>query len=250
MNAEFAWLAAVSGIIAPVGICFPEIPHEILSCSNFDPDKRRPFMADSQGPWGLAALGGAGTEPDWRTKPSWDLVSGYMTGGADIRITNADLEPKERPIQTIMAAIADFIIAVISSGGHLGIAGLMVSEFACIPLLSEIIMPFAGYLVSIGRFNLPLLATAGAIGRNLGSAIAYEIGARGGRPVVERWGSWVLLDPDELDRMQRYFTRFGDITVLVCRLLPVVRTFIALPAGIARMPRLRFHLYTFVGSWP
>jgi membrane protein DedA with SNARE-associated domain len=67
--------------------------------------------------------------------------------------------------------------------------------------------------------------------------------------MVERWGSWVLLDPAELDRMQRYFTRFGDI-LLVCRLLPVVRTFIALPAGIAGMPRLRFHLYTFVGSWP
>jgi membrane protein DedA with SNARE-associated domain len=169
---------------------------------------------------------------------------------SEILITNADLEPKERPIQTIMAAIAGFIIAVISSGNYLGIAGLMAIESACIPLPSEIIMPFAGYLVSIGQFNLPLVATAGAIGCNLGSAVAYEIGARGGRSMVERWGSWVLLDAGELDRMQRYFTRFGDITVLVCRLLPVVRTFIALPAGIARMPRLRFHLYTFVGSWP
>ncbi|HXR00213.1 MAG TPA: hypothetical protein VN798_07490, partial [Pseudomonas sp.] len=91
-----------------------------------------------------------------------------MTAGAGIRIRDADLEPKERSIQTIMAAIVGFIIAVISSGGYLGIAGLMAIESACIPLPSEIIMPFAGYLVSIGRFNLPLVATAGAIGCNLG----------------------------------------------------------------------------------
>src|ERR1700710_3146887 len=139
----------------------------------------------------------------------------------------ADLEPKERSIQTIMAAIAGFIIAVISSGGYLGIAGLMAIESACIPLPSEIIMPFAGYLVSIGRFNLPLVATAGAIGCNLGSAAAYEIGARGGRSMVERCGSWFLCARGELDGMQRSFPRFGDITVLARRLLPVVRTFIA-----------------------
>jgi membrane protein DedA with SNARE-associated domain len=159
-------------------------------------------------------------------------------------------EQKVSAIQTILDAIASFIIATISGGGYLGIAGLMAIESACIPLPSEIIMPFAGYLVSAGRFSLPMVATTGAIGCNLGSAIAYEIGARGGRRMVERWGAWVLLDRDELDRMQRYFTRFGGITVLVCRLLPLVRTFIALPAGIARMPRLRFHIYTFIGSWP
>src|SRR5690349_21019782 len=126
----------------------------------------------------------------------------------------------------------------------------MAIESACIPLPSEIIMPFAGYLVSAGRFSLPLAATAGAIGCNLGSALAYEIGARGGRGMVERWGAWILLDRQELDRMDHYFTRFGSATVLICRLLPVVRTFIALPAGIARMPRLRFHVYTFIGSVP
>jgi membrane protein DedA with SNARE-associated domain len=126
----------------------------------------------------------------------------------------------------------------------------MAIESACIPLPSEIIMPFAGYLVSTGRFSLPLVATAGAIGCNLGSAIAYEIGARGGLRAAERWGSWVLVDASELARMQRWFHRFGGITVLACRLLPVVRTFIALPAGVAHMPRVRFHAYTFIGSWP
>jgi membrane protein DedA with SNARE-associated domain len=95
----------------------------------------------------------------------------------------------------------------------------MAIESACIPLPSEIIMPFAGYLVSAGRFSLPLAATAGAIGCNLGSALAYEIGARGGRRMVERWGAWILLDRQELDRMDHYFTHFGSATVLICRLL-------------------------------
>jgi membrane protein DedA with SNARE-associated domain len=153
-------------------------------------------------------------------------------------------------IQNLLGSIATFIIATISGCGYLGIPALMAVKSACIPLPSEVIMPFAGYLVSTGRFSLPLAATAGAIGCNLGSALAYEIGARGGGRMVERWGAWVLLDRNELDRMDRYFTRFGGITVLICRLLPLVRTFVALPAGIARMPRLRFHIYTFIGSWP
>jgi membrane protein DedA with SNARE-associated domain len=126
----------------------------------------------------------------------------------------------------------------------------MAIESACIPLPSEIILPFAGYLVSTGRFSLPLVGLFGAIGCNLGSAVAYEIGARGGRRAAERWGRWVLLDSGELARIQRWFDRFGGITVLVCRVLPLVRTFIALPAGVAHMPRLRFHLYTFLGSLP
>lgn len=126
----------------------------------------------------------------------------------------------------------------------------MAIESACIPLPSEIIMPFAGYLVYTGRFNLFWVATAGAIGCNIGSGIAYWIGAYGGRPLVERFGSYVLLSRRDLDRTTKFFERFGSITVLVGRLLPVVRTFIALPAGIARMPQGKFHLYTFIGSWP
>jgi membrane protein DedA with SNARE-associated domain len=94
------------------------------------------------------------------------------------------------------------------------------------------------------------VATAGAIGCNLGSLIAYEIGCYGGRPLVERYGRWILLGRRELDWADRFFERWGYLAVLIARLLPVVRTFIALPAGIARMPRLRFHVYTFLGSWP
>ena len=126
----------------------------------------------------------------------------------------------------------------------------MAIESACIPLPSEIIMPFAGYLVSTGRFNLILVATAGAIGCNLGSVVAYWIGAWAGRPFIERFGKYVLVDVHDLDRATHFFNKYGSITVLIGRLLPVVRTFIALPAGIVRMPQLRFHVYTFVGSWP
>jgi membrane protein DedA with SNARE-associated domain len=153
-------------------------------------------------------------------------------------------------IEKILAVLAHFIIAVISVSGYAGIALLMAIESACIPLPSEIIMPFSGYLVFMGRFQLFWVATAGAIGCNLGSAVAYWIGAYGGRPMVERFGRFVLLDKKDLDRTTRFFFKYGSITVFVARLLPVVRTFIALPAGIAKMPQLRFHIYTFLGSWP
>ena len=153
-------------------------------------------------------------------------------------------------IARIISVLSVFIIAVISSVGYLGIVVLMAIESACIPLPSEVIMPFSGYLVYAGRFHLLWVATAGAIGCNLGSVIAYEIGFFGGRPLVERYGSYILLNRGELDWAERFFVRWGSPAVFIARLLPVIRTFIALPAGIARMPRLRFHVYTFVGSWP
>jgi membrane protein DedA with SNARE-associated domain len=150
----------------------------------------------------------------------------------------------------ILAALASFIIAVISGGGYLGVLLLMAIESACVPLPSEVIMPFTGYLVSTGRFTLPLAATAGALGCNLGSIVGYEIGKRGGRPLAERWGRYLLIGPGELDAADRFFARWGSLAVLVGRLLPVIRSFIAFPAGVARMRLLPFHLYTFIGSWP
>ncbi|WP_295562566.1 DedA family protein [uncultured Sphingomonas sp.] len=152
--------------------------------------------------------------------------------------------------EKILGVLATFTIWVISSGGYVGIAILMAIESACIPLPSEIIMPFAGYLVSTGRFDLYLAATAGAIGCNLGSIVAYEIGKRGGRPVAERWGRYLLIGPGELDAADRFFARWGSIAVLIGRLLPVIRSFIAFPAGVARMRLVPFHVYTFLGSWP
>ena len=150
----------------------------------------------------------------------------------------------------IIATLTALIIATISSMGYLGIVLLMAIESACIPLPSEIIMPFAGYLVFTGRFELWLVATAGALGCNLGSTIAYAVGYFGGRKLVETWGRYLLISRRDLDLVDRFFLRFGGITVFVCRLLPVVRTFIALPAGIARMPQAKFQIYTFLGSWP
>jgi membrane protein DedA with SNARE-associated domain len=152
--------------------------------------------------------------------------------------------------EKIIGFLVQFITHVIDAGGYAGIAALMGIESACVPLPSEIIMPFAGYLVYLGRFSLILAATAGAVGCNLGSVVAYWIGAKGGRPLVERYGRWVLMSRRDLDRMTVFFEKHGPIAVLVGRLLPVVRTFIALPAGIAKMPQIKFHIYTFVGSWP
>ncbi len=153
-------------------------------------------------------------------------------------------------ISRIISVLSVYIVAVISKMGYGGIVLLMAIESACIPLPSEVIMPFSGYLVHTGRFQLFWVATFGALGCNLGSLIAYYIGYHGGRPLVERYGSYILLSRKELDWADHFFARYGNRTVFISRLLPVVRTFIALPAGIARMPQLRFHLYTFLGSWP
>ena len=152
--------------------------------------------------------------------------------------------------EKIIALLVVFVTKAISFGGYAGIAALMGIESACIPLPSEIIMPFAGYLIFPGRFSLLAVATAGAIGCNVGSLIAYWIGAIGGRPLVERYGKWVLMNHHDLDRMTHFFEKYGAITVLLARMLPVVRTFIAFPAGIAKMSQTKFHLYTFIGSWP
>jgi membrane protein DedA with SNARE-associated domain len=153
-------------------------------------------------------------------------------------------------IDEVVSIIASWIVEVVSAAGYIGVIVLMAIESACVPLPSEVIMPFAGYLVSVGKFSLLGAATAGALGCNLGSTLAYFIAAKGGRPVFERWGSYFLIRPVELDRADRFFARYGAITVFVGRLLPVVRTFIAFPAGLARMPVMRFQVYTFLGSWP
>jgi membrane protein DedA with SNARE-associated domain len=153
-------------------------------------------------------------------------------------------------IEQISARLLEFSSWAMSSLGYGGVLLLMAIESACIPFPSEIIMPLAGYLVYLGRFNLYMAATVGALGCNFGSVLAYELGSYGGRPLVERYGHYILLKAHDLEVTDRLFSKYGEITILLGRMLPVVRTFIALPAGIARMPRMKFHLYTFVGSWP
>jgi membrane protein DedA with SNARE-associated domain len=153
-------------------------------------------------------------------------------------------------ITKVIAALAVWTTGVISALGYGGVLLLMAIESACIPLPSEIIMPFAGYLVYTGQFSLHGAALAGALGCIVGSIPAYYLGRYGGRPVIERWGRYVLLSHKELDLADRLFARHGQWVVLAGRLLPVVRTFIAFPAGVARMNLTKFVVYTFVGSYP
>lgn len=153
-------------------------------------------------------------------------------------------------VTAILEFLGRFIISVISQSGYLGIVLLMGIESACIPLPSEVIMPFSGYLVSVGRFDLLWVAVAGAFGCNVGSAVAYYVGAWGGRPLIEKYGRYVLVTRHDLELADRFFTRFGNWAVFIARLLPVIRTFIAFPAGVARMNFLRFNVYTFLGSLP
>jgi membrane protein DedA with SNARE-associated domain len=153
-------------------------------------------------------------------------------------------------IARIIETLAVFTTAVISAMGYGGVVLLMGIESACIPLPSEIIMPFAGYLVYQGQFTLQGAALAGAVGCVVGSIPAYYLGQYGGRPVIERWGRYVLLSQKELDLADRLFNSHGHWVVLGARLLPVIRTFIAFPAGVARMPMGKFIAYTFIGSYP
>jgi membrane protein DedA with SNARE-associated domain len=152
-------------------------------------------------------------------------------------------------LEKLISLLSGFIIATIATLGYGGVALLMAIESACIPLPSEIIMPFAGYLVFKGEFTLWGAALAGAAGCVLGSLLAYFIGAYGGRSLVYKYGRYVLISHRDLAWADRWFTRHGGITVFIGRLLPVIRTFIALPAGISRMPLVRFVIYTFVGSF-
>ncbi len=151
--------------------------------------------------------------------------------------------------EKIVAAVVQLVIHVIQAGGYAGIAGLIVLNSSGIPIPSEVILPFSGYLVYLGRFNLVLVAAAGAVGCNFGSAIAYWIGAKGGRPLVERYGRWVLMSRHDLDLMTNFFEKYGSIAILAGRMMPLVQTYVAFPAGIGRMPRLRFHIYTTIGSF-
>lgn len=165
-------------------------------------------------------------------------------------------------LQKILAPIVAWMTLVMAAMGPLGVSLLMGIESACIPLPSEVIMPFAGYLAFKGQMTFFGLGAGspvtqiwiagifGALGCNLGSIPAFEIGAWGGRKAVEKYGKYIWLNLGHLDQAHRFFERFGTWAILIARMLPVVRTFIALPAGIAKMDRTKFHIFTFVGSLP
>lgn len=150
----------------------------------------------------------------------------------------------------ILTSIAGFIIATISALGYGGIILLMAIESANIPLPSEIVMPFAGFLVADGELNLWLVALAGAIGCLVGSVVSYWLGVKGGRPLIEKYGRWIFVSHHDLNLADKWFKKYGEATVFFARLLPIVRTFISFPAGIAKMNFGRFVIYSFLGSFP
>ncbi|MFZ5597771.1 MAG: DedA family protein [Bacillota bacterium] len=153
-------------------------------------------------------------------------------------------------IYGLIEAVFGYITAKIASFGYWGIAVGMAIESANVPLPSEIILPFGGYLVSTGHLNFFWTAMAGAVGGTAGSILSYILGVWGGRPFLMRYGRYIGITPNSLALADGWFDRYGEATVFFTRLMPVVRTFISLPAGISRMNFLRFVLYTFMGSLP
>jgi membrane protein DedA with SNARE-associated domain len=149
----------------------------------------------------------------------------------------------------LLLQITNFITSTINTLGYTGVALLMAIESAAIPLPSEVIMPFAGFLVSHGRFTLLGLALAGAIGSVIGSWVTYALGYYGGRPLIVKYGRWVLISEHDLELTEKFFQRFGKFSTFIGRVLPVARTFISIPAGIGRVPILSFTFYTFIGSF-
>jgi len=153
-------------------------------------------------------------------------------------------------ISTILEFLAEKVIAFVSSLGYWGIALGMAIESANIPLPSEVILPFGGYLVSTGQLNFFGAAMAGTVGGLFGSIISYGIGYWGGRPFLLKYGPYVGFSQKHFYQAEKWFLRYGEATVFFARLLPIVRTFISLPAGISRMNFFRFVFYSFMGSLP
>jgi len=152
-------------------------------------------------------------------------------------------------IETIFEFLANTVIFVIETTGYVGIALLMALESANIPIPSEVIMPFAGFLVWEEKLNWWLVIFAGAFGNLLGSLVSYYLGKWGGRPFLERYGRYFFITKHDLDLGDRLFAKYGPITIFASRVLPIVRTFISFPAGMARMNIWKFSLYTFMGSF-
>ena len=161
-------------------------------------------------------------------------------------------------LDALDAIVLPFLESLYERLGYIGVVIAMTIESSAIPLPSELILPFAGWSVSRGLIE-PLTSSpwsywgavfAGVLGNTLGSLASYAIGAYGGRPLVERYGKYVLISAHDLELAERWFARFGEVTVFFSRMLPIVRTFISVPAGIARMPLWRFTLFSVLGAVP
>lgn len=152
-------------------------------------------------------------------------------------------------LHQLLDPILVMIRDTVASWGYVGIAVMMAIESANIPLPSEAIMPTAGVLVQQGKMNFHFAALAGAIGCLLGSIPSYFLGMYGGRPFVEKYGKYILISHKDLEAADRWVDRWGDWAFFICRMLPVVRTFISFPAGMLRAHFGIFCLFTFIGSW-
>lgn len=150
----------------------------------------------------------------------------------------------------LLDLLVNFVTSVIGSIGYVGIVVLMAAESANIPIPSEAIMPFAGFLVARGDMNFVGVVLSGTLGNWVGSSLSWWIGATGGRTLVDRYGRFIRLNHQHLDLAEQWFAKRGELSVLFGRLLPIVRTFISLPAGLARMNFATFSTYTIAGSLP
>jgi len=153
-------------------------------------------------------------------------------------------------LEELLTALGDFVVELVSGLGYFGVFVAMAIESACIPLPSEVILPFTGYMVYLGHFDFWLATLAATLGNLFGGLVAYYIGVWGGRPFIQRYGPYFLIKEKELRWTEDLFRKHGEVTVLVGRMLPVIRTFISLPAGIAKMNPLKMVLYTVLGAFP
>jgi membrane protein DedA with SNARE-associated domain len=148
----------------------------------------------------------------------------------------------------VLEQFATWVKHVVESLGYPGVFLLITLESTLVPIPSELVMPFAGYLAGRGVFTLPVILIINSTAALLGSGICYAIGAKGGKPFLQRYGKWFLLKQHDLDKTERVFARHGKWVILIGRFIPVVRHIISIPAGIARMPLRTFFLQTFIGS--
>ena len=142
----------------------------------------------------------------------------------------------------------DFFINIIADGGYIGIFFLMLFASAAVPLPSEIVMIFSGFLAGQGKFLFLSVVLAGTAGSFVGSLILYFLGSLGGRVLVEKYGKYLFIDNNDLAKAEKFFQKYGNVSNFVGRLIPIIRTFISFPAGLARMPIRRFMFYTLLGS--
>ncbi len=150
----------------------------------------------------------------------------------------------------IISWLIETSVKIVAALGYPGVSVLMLLESCGIPFPSEVIMPFGGFLVAGGNFHFWLVVLSGTLGNVLGSCLAYAIGFYGGRPLLEKYGKYILISRHDLSRAEGWFARHGELTVLVGRLLPVIRTYISFPAGLTKMNFTKFTLYTFLGVLP